>query len=101
MSLKLRISKEAEQDILSSYKWYEERRQGLGDEFLAELEITQQSIIEHPKSFPVRYRDLVRACVTRRFPYLILYILETDSINIIAVFHTKRKPESWTKRLSE
>ena len=38
MKVDIQLSKEAEQDVLDSFSWYQSAREGLGDEFLEVLE---------------------------------------------------------------
>jgi len=98
MLLKYQLSKEAEDDLLDAYNWYEQQKVGLGDEFLESLDRAQRAIVQNPEAYRVRYRKRVRAFLVNRFPYLILYILEKESVNVVAVFHTSRNPNILKKR---
>ena len=52
---------------------------------------------------PLRWRPFdedVRRCLTRDFPYGILYTIEPDYVLIVAVAHCSREPEYWKHRLS-
>ncbi len=40
----------------------------------------------------------VRRCMTRKFPYGILYTIEEDYILILAVMHCNREPNYWKNR---
>jgi toxin ParE1/3/4 len=42
----------------------------------------------------------VRRCMTRKFPYAVLYTIEQDYLLIIAVMHCSRKPNYWKNRQS-
>jgi hypothetical protein len=53
------LSKEAEDDMLEAYVWYEQQRAGLGEEFLESLDNAHQSIIKNPKTYRVRFKDKV------------------------------------------
>ena len=37
--------------------------------------------------------DDVRRCLTSRFPYGVLYSIETDEVFILAVMHLNRNPD--------
>jgi plasmid stabilization system protein ParE len=53
---------------------------------------------------PYRWRDVddgIRRCLTRVFPYAILYSIETDYVLIVAVMHCSREPGYWKGRNSE
>jgi len=65
MNYPLRLRDEAERDITLAASWYEEQREGLGQEFLDELLATLQNIAEHPRAYPVLHRDVRRALLCR------------------------------------
>lgn len=61
------LAPEAEQDIFEAYSWYEERRHGLGDEFLSCVDACLQRIRRLPDAVaPVR--KTYRRILVRRFP---------------------------------
>ena len=78
--------------------FYENRQPGLGTTFTLDVEDTIRRILEAPERWRIIEQD-VRRCLTRVFPYGILYTLEQDSILIIAVMHLHRKPGYWHSRL--
>lgn len=93
----LRIDLFAEADISSAAIWYEERRQGLGLEFLDQLELIFKRIVEYPHQFP-RIDESNRRALLGRFPYGIYFEFEVKGIVIRAVLHLHRSPEAWEKR---
>ena len=92
------LSHEAEDDMLEAYVWYEQQRSGLGEEFLESLDEARQSILQNPATYRIRYKKKVRAFLVDRFPYLILYVLQKNDVNVISVFNTSRDPKVWKKR---
>jgi plasmid stabilization system protein ParE len=75
--------------------FYEERVNGLGSDFLDEVDHTVQRILCFPEAWGKIGIDY-RRCSLRRFPYLIIYTIVPDgSILIISVFHQSRNPDSW------
>ena len=42
----------------------------------------------------------VRRCLTRVFPYAVLYTIEADFILIVAVMHCSREPGYWKSRVA-
>ena len=36
----------------------------------------------------------------QRFPYGIFYLIESETIYVIACFYVKRQPQQWRKRLN-
>ena len=98
MSNRLAIRPEAEADIAEAFDWYEEQVLGLGSDFLLCLDAVLNEIRRNPLLYPQIHRKARRALV-RRFPYQILYVYIDETITVIAVFHAKRNPKIWKKRL--
>jgi plasmid stabilization system protein ParE len=98
MSCELIIRPEAEADLAEAFDWYDERRAGLGDEFLAEVDAVFEKVIEHPLRFAVLYRDVRRALV-RRFPYKVFFCIGDNKAVVIGVIHAKRHPRVWQRRI--
>lgn len=99
MSVKLVIRPDAEADLAEAFEWYEARRRGLGYEFLRTVEAALAAIRRHPESFPGIYRE-IRRVMTRRFPYGVFYLVEASSVVVLAVFHAKRDPQEWRRRVA-
>jgi hypothetical protein len=55
-------------DLADARNWYEEQRQGLGDEFLAAIATAFIRLEQNPDQYPIYYRDFRRVLVDR-FPY--------------------------------
>jgi len=87
----------AERDIQSTFEWYESQRSGLGDEFLASLRERLETVRSFPEAFPVLYRDVRRAVVSR-FPYVVFYIAQPTRVAVLAVVHQSRNPATWPRR---
>ena len=51
--LKLRFHPEVSTEIKASHSWYQEQKEGLGYDFLNELESAYQAIIEFPLTWPL------------------------------------------------
>lgn len=84
-------------DIEQAFVWYEEARPGLGEEFLAEVFVGVQAVLDRPESFPIVHRHTRRALV-RRFPYALFFRLLADRVVFLACFHVRRKPTAWQHR---
>jgi cytochrome P450 len=70
---------------------------GLGEDFSLEVNATVQNILSYADAWPI-VEDDVRRCLTRRFPYGVLYSIETDRVYILAVMHLHRHPDYWKTR---
>ncbi len=100
MSHFLVIRPEAEADLAEGFNWYEERRTGLGFEFLDRVKFVLRKIEENPLRYSATYQN-VRLALVGRFPYKILYLVEDASAEVIGVVHVKRSPQFWQKRVSQ
>lgn len=98
MAAKLIFAPEVEFDIQEAFDWYEKRRTGLGEEFLSCLDACYQRICRSPVLHAKIYENYRRAML-RRFPYLVFYEHEQNTVTVYCVFHTARDPSKWRERL--
>ena len=91
-------------DALAEYReaarYYADCQAGLEQRFITAVEYAIQQIIATPKQFRV-LEDDIRRCLTRVFPYAVLYTIEPDYILIIAVMHCHREPGYWRRRVAK
>lgn len=78
---------------------YAERDPALALRFVEAVEDAIRRIVESPERWRVLDED-VRRCLTRVFPYGILYTIEPEFILIVAVMHCSREPGYWKRRLA-
>jgi len=88
----------AEAELQEAHAWYEERESGLGVEFVRCINDCVQSIRRHPEMYPPVHKE-IRQGVVRRFPYSVFYFTDGDAIIVTAVFHAKRNPRIWQRRV--
>jgi plasmid stabilization system protein ParE len=79
--------------------WYEERRSGLGLEFVAAVDRVMGALTESPLRFPT-WTGVWRRAVVRRFPFVVFFEVEADRVVVLAVAHARRKPGYWIARRS-
>jgi plasmid stabilization system protein ParE len=100
--MKLRIDPAAEEEARQAAQWYEDRRRGLGLEFLVAVDAALQRIRDDPHQFPTLEtlpdEPHVRRFLLKRFPYLIIFEVASPEIRILALAHTRRRPHYWKKR---
>lgn len=96
--MKLALHPDAEADMAEAASFYEQRTDGLGGDFLDEVERAFARIELAPAAWP-RLEGLVRRCRVERFPYGVYYRLDSITIFVLAVMHGKKKPGSWKGRL--
>jgi plasmid stabilization system protein ParE len=97
MKYKLVLRPEAVAEVKDAFFWYEERRRGLGHEFLLSLDAAMSFVKRSPKVYPVVYKDIRRA-ILERFPFGVFYLIENDIVTVLAVFHARRDPKRWKQR---
>jgi plasmid stabilization system protein ParE len=89
---------EAEEEINEAARFYERRKEGLGLEFLNEVQRTITSVLAHPQSGPAVSPN-IRRRIVRRFPFGVLFAIHEKKIVIVAVAHLKRRPGYWKERI--
>ncbi|MEN8264228.1 MAG: type II toxin-antitoxin system RelE/ParE family toxin [Nitrospirota bacterium] len=89
---------DAEDEMYEAAIYYQAKTSGLGNDYLSEVERAVSSIAESPLSWP-RIEGELRRRLVRRFPFCILYFIESEEIVIVAVAHLRRRPGYWKKRL--
>ncbi|NOQ27325.1 MAG: type II toxin-antitoxin system RelE/ParE family toxin [Bacteroidales bacterium] len=94
---KLIIKPFAELDVIDISKWYNDKRDGLGDEFLLALDAKINEIQRNPDHHQAIYKKIRRA-LTDRFPYGVFYIIEKNTIYVLAIIHSSRNPNIWKKK---
>ena len=98
MAAELIIASEAQQDVDEAYCWYEDRRPGLGEEFLGCVDVCTQAICRVPE-LHAKVHEGYRRALLRRFPYAIFYEYAGGKVTVYSIFHTTRDPKKWRNRL--
>jgi plasmid stabilization system protein ParE len=83
----------AEEDIDAAYNWYEDQKEGLGEEFLKELVEYYKKLENLPTAFHKIKRNY-RQVALKRFPYIIVFEILKKEVVVYAVFHTSRSPKN-------
>jgi plasmid stabilization system protein ParE len=85
-------------DIEGAYRWYEQRRVGLGEEFLAAVDAKLGEVVARPSAYAVVYREARRALL-HRFPYAIFFRIFGETVIVVACMHGRRDPQRWKARI--
>ena len=91
MKYRVILRPRAETDAREAREWYENRRPGLGRDFLDGVQSVLAELPERPFQYPVVYRDVRRALVAR-FPYGVFSVIRQAEVFVVACFHSKRDP---------
>lgn len=92
MSFEIVLQSEAIWDLKEAFDWYEKQKEGLGFEFIEEVESGYLKISKHPLHYPPINTQFRRIRINR-FPYLVIYEIEGNSVIVNSVRHVKREPK--------
>jgi mRNA-degrading endonuclease RelE of RelBE toxin-antitoxin system len=87
----------AADELISSARFYEERRPFLGEDFLGEVELTRKALQKHPESGRVE-KHHTRSYRVHRFPFRVIYQIQPDRFWVVAIAHLSRQPGYWVRR---
>ncbi len=94
----MRFHPDIASEVKASFIWYQEQANGLGDDFLDELESAYQEINELPSTWPL-FQNGLRRFLLSRFPFSVIYREHNDLIYVVAVMHNSRKTGYWLHRM--
>lgn len=94
---KVRFHPLAEAEMVAAAAYYESQQENLGKRFLASVQDAINSITINPRLYPVVDLD-VRRCLTKVFPFGVLFRLLDDHIIVVAIMHLARHPDYWKDR---
>jgi plasmid stabilization system protein ParE len=89
---------EALAEYEEAVRYYAGRQEGLDLRFIACVEAAVHQVAAAPERWRLIDQD-VRRCLTKVFPYAILYTIEPDYVLIVAVMHCHREPGYWRRRV--
>ena len=96
--MRVLFSPEARLEFEEAERYYDRQLAGLGAGFREEVRDALRRVRRWPLASPVE-RGGIRRTLLGRFPYKLLYAIETDHIYILAVAHQHRKPDYWVSRM--
>ncbi|MBI4984040.1 MAG: type II toxin-antitoxin system RelE/ParE family toxin [Rhodocyclales bacterium] len=88
---------EALAEFRAAAEYYEQQQTGLGERFANAVEMAVAHVVKAPESWRV-IEDDIRRCLTKVFPYAVLYSIEPEHILVVAVMHCRREPGYWRNR---
>ncbi len=93
-----RFHPEAKEELDDIMLFYKNQQAGLEKRFFD----TFEDVIARIRKHPFMYREIeedIRKCRTPRFPYVVVYRVKSDGIQIIAIMHIRRNPDYWKTRI--
>lgn len=88
----------AEAEHLESVAYYESKQAGLGASYLAEFERTMSAVCAAPHRYPIEKQLDVRRVRMKRFPFAVLFRESAGSVQVLAIAHSRRRPQYWLGR---
>ena len=89
---RLHIEPEAEAKLEEAADRYESNVAGLGLDFLLEMRKRTQDVFEYPERFHCAH-------AIGRFPHLVVYMLNGDTVHVLAYMHPRQRPGYWAHRV--
>jgi toxin ParE1/3/4 len=86
------LGPEAEAEVAEARDWYDQRRAGLGAEFVHAVDATAAAIRQNPFQYQPIWGHFRRAGL-RRFPYSLIDIASDREIAVVSCFHGRRNPK--------
>lgn len=84
----------ARNEMLEAWQWYEDRKEGLGDRYINQINLKIKQIIQAPERYSEKKKSFREAKIDV-FPYLLIYKIAKRKkvITIISIFHMSRNPK--------
>ena len=98
VKLPLEFHPDARSEAIAAFDWYGERSPSAAKAFYEELQDAGNAIQQMPERW-ASYSFGTRRYLMKRFPFVVVYRINADRIEILAVAHGRRKPGYWMSRL--
>jgi len=97
VSLPVIVNPLAEADLQAGYAWCEQRRAGLGTDFLLCVEEVLERIGREPEWYGREFEEL-RVAPLRRHQFAVVYRVDEPQVTVVAVYHLRSEPRVWQAR---
>lgn len=89
---------EANAELTEAVHFYEQKSPGLGKTMARTIESALALLDAHPEAAP-KLRGGLRVKSITKFPYSLVYAVESHHLAVYAVMHQRQKPYYWLQRL--
>lgn len=91
MTFAIYLTEEALEEEAEAFLFYEKQQLGLGEKFLKEVESTLYKISENPTHYSfIDETKTIRDIVLSTFPYVIIFKVNHDKIEVYHIHHTSK-----------
>jgi toxin ParE1/3/4 len=97
-SKQVELHEEALAEAEAAFDWYTTRNPAAAEGFIAELDQAIEQIGAFPDAGSLHLSG-TRRYVMRRFPFTVIYREQKQMTQVIAVAHSRRKPDYWKQRV--
>jgi len=80
--------------------YYDAARSGLGSDFLDDIQFAISAVRRQPE-IGTNIGFGFRRVLVRRFPFSVVYFLETGEVVVAAIAHQRRRPGYWGTRVND
>ncbi|WP_373693807.1 MULTISPECIES: type II toxin-antitoxin system RelE/ParE family toxin [Aequorivita] len=87
------IEEDAKFDIAEAYDWYSKISLKICASFLTEIKKTIAYLSKNPFLFQFVYKDF-RQVPVKKFPFVILYKIDSENVKIFRIFPTNMNPDN-------
>jgi hypothetical protein len=94
--MNIRFLSLADHEVDDAVAWYDEQAEGLGGDFLDELDRVIRLIRIYPL-LATQIEPEIRRFLLARFPYSLIYGIDQETIVVIAVAPQHREPRYWAE----
>lgn len=96
--MKLEYHPDASAELEEVTRYYVGKDPDVAERFLEAIDRVTRRILTMPESYPV-YRATVRKALVAGFPYQIFFCLRDETVHLVAVAHSSRRPDYWAHRV--
>ena len=93
----IRFHPDADSEMMAAAAYYESQQEDLGKRFLSVVQDSLNHIQINPNIYPIVHLD-VRRCMTKTFPFNVLFRITLAQTIVMAVMHQSRHPDYWKNR---
>jgi len=94
MNIDILLHKEAYEEYIDAYYWYEKKNSDLGKRFMNTVDKKIQQIKQNPECYSITLHNYIQAKV-EYFPYVIVYnyFPKRNLVFISSIYHNSRNPK--------
>ena len=95
--MRVELHPKADEEFAAQVEYYDKQQPGLGQRFYREVLGNLEWIVQNAE-LP-RLRKSYRRVNLKVFPFYVVYVVEGDLAQAVAIAHGKRKPGYWISRI--